>query len=79
MGKVENILSSILNIDSVKITDETSPDNTPEWDSMNGLLMITEFEKIYGLKFSLDEVMSVKNVRDIKKILIKHGVNINED
>jgi len=73
---VEEVIGKVLNVDSSKITDETSPENTPEWDSFNGLLLATELEKNFKVKFSIDEVVLVKNVGDIKKILQKHGIKL---
>lgn len=76
MGKLKQILAKVLEIDSATITDETSPQNTPSWDSFNGLLLVTELEKGFDVKFTIDEVVAVKNVRDIKKALEKHGVKL---
>jgi len=73
--RVEEIVGRVLGIDNSKITDETSPDNTEEWDSLTGLLLATELEKQFDVKFSIDEIALVKNVGDIKKTLKRHGIN----
>ena len=72
--KVEEIVGKIFGIDSSKITDETSPDNTEEWDSFTGLLLATELEEKFDVKFNFDEIALVKNVGDIKKALKRHGI-----
>ncbi|MBO05808.1 MAG: acyl carrier protein [Candidatus Pacebacteria bacterium] len=72
--KVEEIIGKILNIDSTTIKDETSPENTSEWDSFNGLLLVSELEKNFNVKFDIEEIIAVKNVGDIKSILKKHKV-----
>ncbi len=76
MEKLKIILSKVLEIDPATITDETSPQNTPSWDSFNGLLLVTELEKGFGVKFTIDEVVAVKNVSDIKRALIKHKIKL---
>ncbi len=76
MEKLKQILAKVLEIDPAAITDETSPQNTASWDSFNGLLLVTELEKGFDVKFTIDEVTAVKNVSDIKKALIKHGVQL---
>jgi len=68
------LLSKILNIDVESITDETSPDNTPSWDSFNGLVMVSELEEVFSVHFSIEEVYAVTCVKDIKSALIRHGV-----
>lgn len=48
----------------------------PNWDSFNGLLMVSELEEAFGVEFTMAEVTSVKTVRDIKATLAKHGVTV---
>lgn len=79
MSKLENILVSILGADIKNINNETSPQNTPSWDSMNSLLIVAELEKIYGIKLTIDDIMGMTNVGKIKEILIKHNVKIDEN
>ncbi len=73
--KVEEIIGKILNIDSTTIKDETSPENTSEWDSFNGLLLVSELEKNFNVKFDIEEIIAVKNVSDIKKSLKRHNIS----
>lgn len=78
MDKLKAILSKVLQIDENQITDETSPDNVQTWDSFNGLILVSELEDKFNVQFTMDEVTSVKCVRDIKESLKKHGVNLDE-
>lgn len=74
MKKLNAILSEVLQITEDVITDSTSPDTVPTWDSYNGLLLVSELENNFGVRFTLEEVLAVKNVGDIKKALEKHGI-----
>lgn len=78
MKKLKAILSEVLEIDESQITDETSPKNVETWDSFNGLILVSELENKFNIQFTMDEVTSVKCVRDIKESLKKHGVNLDE-
>ena len=78
MKRLKKILSNILEINENCITDETSPDNVDAWDSFNGLMIVSELENEFNVNFTMDEVISVKNVRNIKENLKKHGVVLNE-
>lgn len=73
---VEEVLGKVLDIDPSKITDATGPGNTDAWDSFNGLLLVTELEKNFDVKFTIDEIVGVKSVADIKAVLKKHNVEI---
>lgn len=78
MQKLRGILSSVLEINAEDVTDETSPDNTENWDSFSGMMLVTELEKKYAIKLTMDEVREITCVLDIKSVLQKHGVLINE-
>ena len=78
MKKLNAILSSVLGIKESEINDKTSPSNVDSWDSFNGLMLVSELEKEFRIKFTMDEIVSVKCVKDIKNSLKKHGVEIDE-
>ncbi|OGE64832.1 acyl carrier protein [Candidatus Daviesbacteria bacterium RIFCSPLOWO2_02_FULL_36_7] len=78
MARLEKILSKVLEVKENEIKDDSSPDNIENWDSFNGLMLISELENEFKISFTLDEITSVKTVADIKKALTKHGVKSNE-
>ena len=78
MKKLNAILSRVFKIDEDSITDKTSPDDVETWDSFNGLLLISELEKEFNIKFTMDEVTSIRNVGGIKQYLKKHRVELDE-
>lgn len=72
MKSVEEVLAKVFNSEPSKINDQTGPANTEAWDSFNGLLLVTELEKTFNVSFTIDEIVGVKTVADIKKVLKKH-------
>lgn len=79
MKRLKAILSKVLEIEEDKINDETSPNNVETWDSFNGLLLVSELENNFKVKFTLEEVTSVKCVKDIKEVLNRHGVILKDE
>ena len=78
MGQLKKILSKVLGVNEIDINNDSSPDNIESWDSFNGLMLVSELENEFKISFTMDEVINVKNVGDIKKALIKHGVKLDE-
>lgn len=78
MERLKSVLSNVLNVEKETITNETSPDNVEMWDSLTGLMLVTELESQFNVKFSMEEIVAIKNVGDIKKSLNRHGVALNE-
>ena len=71
MAKIKKILSKVLEIKESSITDKTSPDNVPSWDSFNSLMLVSEIESEFRVKFSIQETVSIKNVKDIANAAAK--------
>ena len=68
------IISEVMNIPISQINDESSPETIESWDSFNGLILVDEIESNFNIKFSVSEIIDVKNVKDIKRHLNNHGV-----
>jgi len=79
MKDLKKILSKVLKVNPRKITDETSPENVKTWDSFHGLLLVTELESFYKVKFSMEDIISVRNVGDIKKNLRRYGLRVADE
>ncbi len=74
--KLHKLLADILKIKSEDINDAVSPDNVETWDSFNGLMIAAELEKVFGVNFDIEEIISTKNVGDIKNNLRHHNIDI---
>jgi len=74
--KLYQIISKVFNVDSSRISDDTSPENLEEWDSFNFYVLLDEIENEFGVKFNLDETLDIKKIGDFKKLLEKNGVKI---
>ena len=75
--KLYSIISKVFSIQISEINDESSPETIESWDSFNGLILVDELENNFNIKFSVSEIVDVKNVKDIKRHLNNHGVDLN--
>ena len=76
--KLYDIISKVFSVQISEINDESSPETIESWDSFNGLILVDELESNFNIKFSVSEIIDVKNVKDIKRHLSNHGVDLNE-
>ena len=74
--KLYKIISNVMDISISELTDKSGPENIENWDSYNGLMIVSELESTFNVHFTMDEVVSVKNVKDIKLALKKYGVDL---
>ena len=75
--KLHNIISKVFSVPISEINDESSPETIEYWDSFNGLILVDELESNFNIKFSVSEIIDVKNVKDIKRHLNNHGIDLN--
>ncbi len=65
MDILKKIFSSVLNLQESEITDALSPENTESWDSLNSIILLTEIENAFKVKFTFDEAMAIKNFGEV--------------
>ncbi|MDC0154871.1 acyl carrier protein [Nitrosopumilus sp.] len=73
--KLFTIISEVMSVPLSELTDDSGPENIDSWDSFNGLLLVDELESKFNITFSLEEVVDVKSISDIKRHLVNHGVS----
>ena len=76
--KLYGIIAKVMDISIDEITDNSSPETIPSWDSFNSYILLDELESEFKTEFTIDEVTETKNVSDIKKHLNAHGIDLNE-
>jgi len=69
MQKLETILGGTFRMPAEKITDGLSMKNLEIWDSLMHMNLIMSLEEVYGIELSMDEIMSMKDVATIRKII----------
>ncbi len=77
MSILTSIFSRILGVEEERVTPDLSPENTPSWDSLNAIILMTEIEKAFDAKFSFDEAMTVKNFGDVIELVASKGKDPN--
>jgi acyl carrier protein len=76
--KLYGIIAKVMDIPIDEITDNSSPETIPSWDSFNSYILLDELESEFKTEFTIDEVTETKNVSDIKKHLNAHGINLDD-
>jgi acyl carrier protein len=76
MKSFEDIVVEQLKIPREQVSDSLTPKDVPDWDSMNYLLFIAELEKVYGISFSMDEVLNSASLGDVRTLLKDKGAPV---
>jgi acyl carrier protein len=65
LQNIQRTISAVLGIEENLITEDSSADNLPGWDSVNHLNIIMALEEVCGTSFSPDDMMEMTSVSSI--------------
>jgi len=72
--RVAKVFSEVLGVPPDTITDDTSPDNTPQWDSMAAMTLVVAIEDEFDVRLSTAEIVSMRNIAIVRKVLGNKGI-----
>lgn len=69
-SKLTSIFRKVFSNDSIILTNELTANDVDHWDSLSHMLLITEIENAFSIKFRLKDLNKMKNVGDMIEIII---------
>ena len=73
-NQLYEIIAKVMNVPTSSLTDTMGPESIENWTSFNGYVLLHELETGFDVKFTIDEVMDVKTISDIKRHLKNKGI-----
>ena len=77
IDRLVQVFADTLRIDAAQVSDETSPENTPQWDSLATVRLAVAISGAFSIKLSNAEVVAMRNFGHIRTILQSKGVVAN--
>ncbi len=65
LKKLNEIFCEIFDDEDIVITDATTADDIDDWDSLEQINIINECETVFGVRFNMKEVSTLKNVGEM--------------
>lgn len=62
---LNGIFRHVLKNESLNLTETTTAHDVDRWDSLTNMLLISEVEKAFGVRFNFREIVKMKNVGDL--------------
>jgi acyl carrier protein len=69
VSRLTPIFRDVFNDDALVVTDGMTAADVPTWDSLSNINMIIAVEKSFGVKFSIKDVRSLKNVGELLELI----------
>ena len=68
------LFSTGLSIPAEELNDETSPNNTPAWDSLAAMEMVTLIEDAFEVRLKTADIMKMRSIGLARTVLRAKGV-----
>ena len=70
--QIKQVAAGVLGVPVQKLTDETSQQTIPSWDSLTHLKLVMELEKEFNIAFNTEEVFAIDTIGKICESVKKH-------
>ena len=68
---VNEIFWDVFDDESIVVGEETTAEDIEEWDSLEHINLIAAIEQEFGMKFTMGQVVSMKNVGEMVDIILE--------
>ena len=70
ISKLTVIFRKVFNSDSLVLSDELTANDVDHWDSLTHMILITDIEDAFSIKFRLKELNRMRNVGEMIDVII---------
>jgi acyl carrier protein len=70
LERIQPIFRDIFDDETLVVEDKTCADDIEDWDSLAQINIVVAMEKIFSLKFSLEDLKGIENVGDMVDLIL---------
>jgi acyl carrier protein len=71
LSSVQEVFRKIFDKPEMIVTDSMSPKDIKKWDSLNHVILISEIEKAFTIRFDLQDMLESRNVGTICDTILR--------
>ena len=69
LAELQPIFQDVFDDEELAVTEETNASDVEDWDSLAQIRIVMAVEKHFSIKFTFDELQSLKNVGDMVNLI----------
>lgn len=69
--RLNGVFRDVFDDDSIEVNDRTTADDIEDWDSLEHINLMAAVESEFGIKFSMGQVVTMKNVGKMVDIILQ--------
>jgi acyl carrier protein len=74
LNRLQAVFRTFFKNESIHLTETTTTEEIENWDSITHLNLINEIENQFGISFSFEEILKMKNVGELIEIINSKGI-----
>ena len=67
---LNEVFQDVFDDESITVNEETTADDIEDWDSLEHIDLIAAVEQEFGMKFTMGQVVTMKNVGEMADIIM---------
>lgn len=71
--RLNEVFRNVFDDEDITVDRDTTADDIEDWDSLEHIRLIAAVEREFGVKFTMKEVSSMKNVGEMMDIIAERG------
>jgi acyl carrier protein len=72
--RLAQVFAVVLKLPAEALSDDTAPENTPSWDSLAAMELVSQIEETFGVQLSTREIMKMRSLGLARALLRGKGV-----
>jgi len=69
--KLNEVFQDVFDDEEITVTDATTADDIEDWDSLEHINLMAAVEQEFGIKFTMGQIVSMKNVGEMANIIME--------
>ena len=69
--RLNEVFRDVFEDESITVNDQTTADDIEDWDSLEHINLMAAVESEFGIKFSMGQVVTMKNVGEMVDIILQ--------
>ena len=69
--RLNAVFRDVFDDEDITVNDQTTANDSEEWDSLEHINLMAAVESEFGIKFSMGQVVTMKNVGEMADIILQ--------
>ena len=73
--QLNEFFEDLFGLNNIVISRETTAADVKGWDSLMHITLVSEVEEVFGIKFTMKQILEMQNVGEMIDLIIEKGGN----